>query len=581
METRNPQGKQTTANKLMNTRYFAALSLVAHVISIPILAGLITIFLYVTNPVEGSGTEWWIVFVALAITLVLWLLLALLFASSTTIENSNRLSFNRLKNMHKELQDQLKIVRERLNLEAAKPAASGVGGSQTEGEGVPPAPEEGSHNIPEYMKIALAKAEDALNNVEDMFGSRGLLWVSAEGYIVAWQEIHNAENALVMLLPKETVVLNAEYDLSRLQGSSIPLCLDLLSRVQLAIDTLSATDTDTITSASQNGRDSTLQADLAQAMFALLKRSLVPPDQSQNEAQIALNADRSQLVQDPEVKESFAQAMIDLMKNGINPTVPAPQQTEFEARVDLSQIRSEINQFSDDRWAKLVRYRKNLMSTAALTGVFTFVLLCIPILLKADIPTIIAATAIYLVGAIIGLFSRLNSEWGDNKTTTDDYGLTLARILVSPMLSGLAAVGGVLLVSLLALTLLSSPGSGGNGGTSGPVAVSTLTSSGVTVQVSITQQASNPQEFPTLGKIFNLEKNLTALVFAAVFGFLPSLLINLLQQQANDWQCQIQSNRPANQGDGGRGGTSSGDSASSGGNAGVSSSSGGTTKAVG
>jgi len=572
MADHNPQGKQSPANKLIDDRYFAALALVANVISFPILAGLIAIFLYTTIPVEISGTEWWVVLVALAITFALWLFLGLLFASSTTFEHTNRLSFNRLKNMFKELQDQLEIVRKRLNLEGAT-SSSGAGGLQTEGERVLPAPEEQAHTIPEYMKIALSQAEVALNSIEDMFGRRGLLWVSAEGYIAAWQEIHNAENALVMLLPKETVVQNAEYDLSRLQGSSIPQSPDLITRVQQAIDKLIATDSDTdsntIESTSQNGGNSALQTDLAQAMFALLKRSLVPSDRSQNEASIAADGDESQFVQDPQVKASFAQAMIDLVKNGINPTVPAPQQTELEARIDLSQIRSEINQYSDDRWAKLVRYRKNLLATAALTGVFTFVLLCIPILLKADIPTIIAATAIYLVGAIIGLFSRLNSEWGDNKTTIDDYGLTLARILVSPMLSGLAAVGGVLLVSLLALTLVSSPGAGGNGGTagtSGPVAVSTLTSSGVTVQVSITQQVSNPQGFPTLGKIFDLEKNLTALIFAAVFGFLPSLLINLLQQQANNWQSQIQSNSQANQVTGGSGDDSASGSSSSGDN---------------
>ena len=234
--------------------------------------------------------------------------------------------------------------------------------------------------------------------------------------------------------------------------------------------------------------------------------------------------------------------------------MPAPKQTELEARLDLSQIRSEINQYSDDRWAKLVRYRKNLLVTAALTGVFTYILLCIPILLKADLQTIIAATVIYIVGATVGLFSRLNREWNDNKTMVDSYGLTQARILVSPLLSGLAAVGGVSLVSILGLTLLNFSGSGGasSGGTGTappPVAVSTVTASGITVQVSITQQTTSPQDFPTLGKIFNLEKNLTvALVVAAVFGFLPNLLINVLQQQANNWQSQIQSNSQASQG---------------------------------
>ena len=55
--------------------------------------------------------------VALAITLVLWLFFTLFFASSTTIQNANRVSYNRLKNMQTELLSQLEIIHQRLNLQ--------------------------------------------------------------------------------------------------------------------------------------------------------------------------------------------------------------------------------------------------------------------------------------------------------------------------------------------------------------------------------------------------------------------------------------------------------------------------------
>jgi activator of HSP90 ATPase len=71
----------------------------------------------------------------------------------------------------------------------------------------------------------------------------------------------------------------------------------------------------------------------------------------------------------------------------------------------------------------------------------------------------------------------------------------------------------------------------------------------IVVSIILPISAFSPQDFPTLGKIFNLEKILTvAPAVAAVFGFLPNLLINVLQQQANNWQIQIQSNSQASQG---------------------------------
>ena len=50
-----------------------------------------------------------------------------------------------------------------------------------------------------------------------------------------------------------------------------------------------------------------------------------------------------------------------------------------------------------------------------------------------------AAIIFYFVGAIVGLFSRLYTE-SQSDSAIDDYGLTIARIAVIPIISGLAAV---------------------------------------------------------------------------------------------------------------------------------------------
>jgi hypothetical protein len=96
----------------------------------------------------------------------------------------------------------------------------------------------------------------------------------------------------------------------------------------------------------------------------------------------------------------------------------------------------------------------------------------------------------------------------------DDYGLTAARILVTPLLSGLAALVGVLLAAMLSITL------------------TTTISHGTT-------------NFATIvANIYNFNVNPQNLVFAAIFGYLPSLVIGLLKQQTNKIQSEIHGSSP-------------------------------------
>jgi len=60
------------------------------------------------------------------------------------------------------------------------------------------------------------------------------------------------------------------------------------------------------------------------------------------------------------------------------------------------------------------------------------------------------------VGAMVGLFQLLYAE-SQADTGVDDYGLSLARIIVAPQLAGLAALMGVVLTSLTTSTLSGSP----------------------------------------------------------------------------------------------------------------------------
>ena len=53
---------------------------------------------------------------------------------------------------------------------------------------------------------------------------------------------------------------------------------------------------------------------------------------------------------------------------------------------------------------------------------------------------------LYLVGALAGLLNRLRIE-SSRSSAVEDFGLHLARLIATPLLSGLAGVAGVYLVA--------------------------------------------------------------------------------------------------------------------------------------
>ena len=118
---------------------------------------------------------------------------------------------------------------------------------------------------------------------------------------------------------------------------------------------------------------------------------------------------------------------------------------EAEAREILRTIHNTIIVFRDDRWDGLVRARNRLVRTTLYTGVFTFVLLGVTIVVGAPLAAIEAAALFSLVGVIFGgLIIRLYLD-STNDSAVEDYGLATVRLVQTSLLSGLAAIGGVVL----------------------------------------------------------------------------------------------------------------------------------------
>jgi hypothetical protein len=295
----------------------------------------------------------------------------------------------------------------------------------------------------------------------------GLLWAIGSGYNCLWMLLHHAEEAMIELSDVGTVIRGAKHDFLSIQGSML------------------------------SGRDGLLD-DVIHSV-AVLKPEALTYFQEQTLSKRGM--ERRKVIKSGTSSQKL-QAADDTSDR---------EQLEIAARLTLREVRSTLNDFRDKRWEGLVRQRNHLLKSIAVTGLATYVLLAVIILSFNLISSIVLTdqkflqegVIIYLIGAMSGLFVRFYSE-SQGGTTIDDFGLTTTRLVATPLLSGLAAIGGVLFTQILG---------------------------------SIAAQNSVPD-------LFTL-KQVQILLTAAVFGASPNLFIKGLQKQANDFEADLQSSKAA------------------------------------
>ncbi len=299
----------------------------------------------------------------------------------------------------------------------------------------------------------------------------GLVWALGMGYIDVWSLLHHAEEALIEFECAPEVIRNAMHDKLAIQGSAISGKDELLDKLMQAVKVLDPTAGVYFKEHQPNNGTA-----LDESAEAFKKKAL-----QQMLAQNGLGSDEAN-------------------KNG-------PKASTL-ARSALREVRSTLNSFRAKRWEGIVRARNRLLTSIAVTGAVTHILLGIAIL-SSDVPVghpptaLIAAIAFYLVGAVTGLFGRFYNE-SVAGSAVDDFGFSAARLVATPLLSGLAGIGGVL-VTLMVAALGSSISA------------------------------------PTLNDIFKLDPRL--LFAAAVFGLTPNLLIKGLQEKAKKFESDLQSSK--------------------------------------
>jgi hypothetical protein len=295
----------------------------------------------------------------------------------------------------------------------------------------------------------------------------GMAWVTGAGYIELWHRIHRAQEAMIKLEPLTEVAEGAMLDDERLRDATIENSERLLDRLRCAVAVFEAP-----------GANGYLR--------------YLPESKECNDLTTLGMLDGNAK------KRLFAKAI----KNG----EATKKNLRPEAIAILAETRYEINRFRDDSWEGLVNARNHLLDTSWNLGLMTYALLAFTLIMTPDPNTILWAAIYFLIGVITALFARARIEWS-TASAVDDFGLTRARLIHLPWLAGLAAVGGVLVSTVLGPQLAAV-----NGG----------------------------EAAPTLAAVFD-GGNTSLLLVAAVFGLTPDLIIRRLEQQTEKYKADLES----------------------------------------
>jgi hypothetical protein len=305
------------------------------------------------------------------------------------------------------------------------------------------APQAARQHLDEVAReLCLAAGTDA---------SPDLRWTLATGYGAMWDRLHRAREELVAAVSSPEVAEWAMEARARLSGSKIADAGALVRELEIAVARLE-------------------------------------PSMSEY-----LDADR------PPRPPATAP------ENPAAPAAPSPPSGGDADRFTVRRIMRAIYDYRDSRRKGLVRARNRLFATIIFAGSAAFGILALALLEETKRRYVAAGVAYYLIGAVIGLFQQLRAASAADTVTEEDYGLSTARLIHTPLFSGIAAVAGVALAVLAPLA--------------DPAHAQTGTAA--------------------LHKVFDLATYPAGVVVAAVFGLTPSLLITRLQRQAEQYKADL------------------------------------------
>lgn len=459
-------GGGTVAGRPPSGRCADALFLNHAVVLLSIAAGLTTAAYVIAPP--AASASWWgewkhlgAVAVGSAVALLSGALLGVTGQHRATAANADPTGYDQIHDHLRALHARLRAFHARLPRGVAL------------GEGVD-----------ETRWAAYLKAEAHRTLVIETLQTKGGRWVLGTGFVDLWRHLHAAEAEVYLLDSRPDVVGAALTDEMRLKDSAIANSDDILFKLRTAVRVIGG---------------------------GHAQRYLTPPAA---EGDIAANTTTA--IGSTTTDGTGSRVASD--SGGLDEAA-----AEIQARAVLRDIRRTITDFRDDKWEGLARARTRLIVTGACTGLTGYALLALAILGRARADLILGAAAFYLVGATVGLFNQLRRAALD-QTAIEDFGFSRTRLIATPMLSGIAAVAGVLLAGLLYAVAGESRLIYQDLGDVGALSGGSATLS------------------PDLmSAVFDVGRNPFGLLVAATFGLTPDLLVDRLQHQADRFRRDLSS----------------------------------------
>jgi hypothetical protein len=180
------------------------------------------------------------------------------------------------------------------------------------------------------------------------------------------------------------------------------------------------------------------------------------------------------------------------------------------ARTVLVNVKKTVNEYRDGLWESLVYLRRRTIQALVFVGLAGYLVIAIALIEGASSTAVAAASAFYMAGAMIGLFHAAYLEQR-RRAAVEDYGLSAARLLLLPVIAGIAGVVGAGLTAFLGAP---------------PLGLGLLAT-------------------PDLAKIFDLAQYPLGLVSAAIFGLTPGLLLDRIRALGDDVKFDIAKSDPS------------------------------------
>ena len=495
------------ANARDTGTYMGALLILLPVV--PIIATLISIVTFIGQKIQepaGASSSSWVeasipLLVGTLSAFLLWLLLASSCRRFTAVDRVHADSYhgllNHLSSLDASIDSLLPEDVKKETLDMLRNAMLRKSGNAPNLVSQPPQPRGSARALDPIQEVLYCRNAICLALMQ-----RSTSWALGDGYSKLWDWMDKAEEAVIISAPLEKVVGDAVLDEMRLNDSKMDNSEEWANKLRSAVKILNADavrylkpsmGTYPLTEGTEKASPaSSMTGSQAPALIQRLCEK--PAGVGSHLWWNLLSALFFRRASRP--LHTALQIAAPNQATSPNQTTEAKALQQAQARAVLRKIRETINDFNTKSWDGLVKVRNQLLATMILVGLATYVFVEFAILLQVKTSHIEVAMIIAFVGALSGLIGRLSLE-SQTGMAIDDYHLSTARLLVTPLLSALAAVIGVLIVA----------------------------------------KASR------LDDIYAFNALVPNLIIAATFGLTPNVLINQLQKKADEYKGNLLSTK--------------------------------------